>query len=64
MGPPDTARFLSATPVLASLDIGRSVEFYRKLGFTALHAEQDGYGVITRDAIGASSTSSTRTGIW
>jgi catechol 2,3-dioxygenase-like lactoylglutathione lyase family enzyme len=44
----DTA-FLSATPVLASLDIKRTVAFYTtKLGFAELHAEQDVYGVVTR----------------
>jgi catechol 2,3-dioxygenase-like lactoylglutathione lyase family enzyme len=44
--------FLSATPVLASLDIERSIAFYTaKLGFTALHVEQGVYGVVTRDNI-------------
>jgi catechol 2,3-dioxygenase-like lactoylglutathione lyase family enzyme len=44
--------FLSATPVLASLDIQRSVDFYcSRLGFTALYARQGEYGVITRGAV-------------
>jgi catechol 2,3-dioxygenase-like lactoylglutathione lyase family enzyme len=44
--------FLSATPVLASLDIERSIAFYTsKLGFTALHVEQGVYGVVTRNNI-------------
>ena len=46
------SRMLSATPVLASLDIQRSVEFFRsRLGFTVLHAQQGGYGVVSRDAV-------------
>ena len=45
-------RFISATPVLASLDIGRSVEFFcSKLGFTKLYAEQGEYGVIERGGV-------------
>lgn len=48
-----TETFLSATPVLASLDIRRSVEFYaRYLGFEARHVEQGVYGVMTRDDVG------------
>ncbi len=47
-----TIRFVSATPVLASLDIERSVEFFcSKLGFTALHVEQGVYGVIMRSGV-------------
>jgi catechol 2,3-dioxygenase-like lactoylglutathione lyase family enzyme len=43
---------LSATPVLASLDIQRSVEFFRsRLGFSVLHAQQGVYGVVSRDAV-------------
>jgi len=45
-------RLLGATPVLASLDIGRSVDFFcTRLGFTALHAQQGVYGVVSRDAV-------------
>lgn len=48
----DDAKFLSATPVLASLDIERSVEFFCSvLGFTKVHAEQGVYGVVTRDEV-------------
>ena len=50
---PHTIRFVSATPVLASLDIERSVEFFcTQLGFTALHVEQGAYGVIMRGGVG------------
>ena len=46
-------RLLSATPVLASLDIERSVHFYRThLGFEVQHVEQGVYGVVTRDEVG------------
>ena len=45
-------RFISATPVLASLDIERSVEFFRSsLGFSKLHAQQGVYGVVRRGAV-------------
>ncbi len=48
----DVAHLLSATPVLASLDIPRSVEFFcAKLGFTAIRAESGGYGIVTRDGV-------------
>jgi catechol 2,3-dioxygenase-like lactoylglutathione lyase family enzyme len=44
--------FLSATPVLASLDIQRSVDFYcSHLGFTSLYARQGEYGVVIRDTV-------------
>jgi len=44
--------FLSATPVLASLDIQRTVHFFEsKLGFTKLHAEQGVYGIVTQGPI-------------
>jgi catechol 2,3-dioxygenase-like lactoylglutathione lyase family enzyme len=47
----DTA-FLSATPVLASLDIARSVGFFEsRLGFTRIHAEQGVYGVVNRGQV-------------
>jgi catechol 2,3-dioxygenase-like lactoylglutathione lyase family enzyme len=46
-------RFVSATPVLASLDIQRSVDFFSDvLGFDVRHAEQGVYGVVTRGAVG------------
>jgi len=41
--------FVSATPVLASLDIERSTDFFAsKLGFTKVHAVQGIYGVVAR----------------
>jgi len=46
------SRFLGATPVLASLDIERSVDFFcTRLGFHALHTQQGVYGVVSRDAV-------------
>jgi catechol 2,3-dioxygenase-like lactoylglutathione lyase family enzyme len=40
-------RFIAATPVLASLDIGRTVAFYvERLGAVAVHAEQGVYGIV------------------
>jgi len=48
----DDVRFVSATPVLASLDIERSVEFFcSSLGFSKLHVQQGVYGVITRGSV-------------
>ncbi len=48
----DGTTLLSATPVLASLDILRSVAFFcEQLGFTSLYAEQGAYGVVMRDAV-------------
>jgi catechol 2,3-dioxygenase-like lactoylglutathione lyase family enzyme len=45
-------RFISATPVLASLDIERSVEFYcARLGFTRVHVQQGTYGIVSRGAV-------------
>jgi uncharacterized glyoxalase superfamily protein PhnB len=50
MTPP--SRLVSVTPVLASRDIHRSIEFFcSRLGFTALHAEQGTYGVVSRDGV-------------
>jgi hypothetical protein len=47
-----TTTFLSATPVLASLDIERTVGFFElQLGFTRLHVEQGVYGVVRRGAV-------------
>lgn len=46
------ADFLSATPILASLDIKNSVEFFvSRLGFTAVYVEQDVYGIVTRGKV-------------
>ena len=40
--------FLSATPVLASLDINRSVDFFvSKLGFGKVYADQGAYGIVS-----------------
>lgn len=45
-------QFISATPVLASLDIERSVGFFcKQLGFTKHYAEQGVYGVVSRGAV-------------
>ncbi len=44
--------FLSAIPVLASLDIARSVAFFRDhFGFASLFEEQGVYGVVQRDEV-------------
>ena len=44
--------FISATPVLASLDIGRSIEFFcSRLGFAKVFAEQGVYGVVSRGPV-------------
>lgn len=48
----DASSLLAATPVLASLDIPRSVDFFcAKLGFTAVRAEPGVYGIVTRDGV-------------
>lgn len=45
-------RFVSATPVLASLDIERSVAFFcEKLGFSARFSQQGVYGVVVRGEV-------------
>jgi catechol 2,3-dioxygenase-like lactoylglutathione lyase family enzyme len=45
-------RLISATPVLASLDIERSVGFFcTHLGFSRLYAQQGACGVVMRDAV-------------
>jgi len=45
-------QFISATPVLASLDIERSIEFLRiHLGFNSVHVEQGVYGVASRGPV-------------
>lgn len=44
--------FLNATPVLASLDIEKSVAFYcGQLGFTKVYAEAGVYGIISRGEV-------------
>jgi ribosomal-protein-alanine N-acetyltransferase len=48
----DAPHLLSATPVLASLDIARSVDFFcTTLGFAPMHAEPGVYGIVTRDGV-------------
>lgn len=48
----DPTRFVSATPVLASLDIERSVEFYcSRLGFARVHVQPGTYGIVSRGAV-------------
>jgi len=48
----DSTRFVSATPVLASLDIERSVDFYcSRLGFAEVHVQQGTYGIVSRGAV-------------
>jgi catechol 2,3-dioxygenase-like lactoylglutathione lyase family enzyme len=47
------AQFVDATPVLASLDIGRSVAFFVDLlGFQELYAVQGEYGVVRNGPVG------------
>ena len=49
---PHETAFMSATPVLASLDIERTVGFFvSKLAFTRIHAEQGVYGVVKREHV-------------
>jgi hypothetical protein len=44
--------FVAAIPVLASLDIQRSVDFFAsRLGFTINYASQGEYGIVSRGAI-------------
>lgn len=40
-----------AIPVLASLDIGKTVKFYQSLNFTIVYQEQDHYGIVQRDNV-------------
>ncbi|MAZ03873.1 MAG: glyoxalase/bleomycin resistance/extradiol dioxygenase family protein [Sneathiella sp.] len=48
----DDAEIISATPVLASLDIRKSVAFMiSKLGFTEIYAEQGAYGIVARGPV-------------
>lgn len=45
-------KFVATTPVLASLDIERSVEFFvSKLGFTEVYAVQGQYGIVNNGAV-------------
>ncbi len=44
--------FVAAIPVLASLDIRRSVDFFAsRLGFAIVYASQGEYGIVSRGAI-------------
>ena len=48
----ETAALAAATPVLASLDIRKTVDFYiSNLGFKEIHAETNSYAVTMRDGI-------------
>ena len=45
-------QFIAAIPVLASLDIERSVEFFSsKLGFTKIHVAQAEYGIVSNGRV-------------
>jgi catechol 2,3-dioxygenase-like lactoylglutathione lyase family enzyme len=47
-----STQFVSTTPVLASLDIERSAEFFSsKLGFTRVHVAQGEYGIVSNGPI-------------
>lgn len=47
-----STQFVSATPVLASLDIERSAEFFAsKLGFAKVHVAQGEYGIVSNGPI-------------
>jgi catechol 2,3-dioxygenase-like lactoylglutathione lyase family enzyme len=47
-----STRFISVTPALASLDIERSIEFFRtRLGFDAVYCEPGVYGIVSRGAV-------------
>lgn len=46
------AEYLAAVPVLASLDIERSAEFFAgKLGFTKVHVAQGVYGIVANGPV-------------
>ena len=48
----DSVEFVTTTPVLASLDIERSVDFFcSKLGFVKIYAEQGAYGIVSSGAV-------------
>ena len=45
-------QFIAATPVLASLDIERSAEFFAsKLGFTKVHVAPAEYGIVSNGPV-------------
>ena len=45
-------QFIAATPVLASLDIERSAEFFAsRLGFTKVHVAQGEYGIVSNGSV-------------
>ena len=47
-----SVEFVIATPVLASLNIERSVEFFcSKLGFAKIHADQGTYGIVSSGSV-------------
>lgn len=49
----ETIRLVDATPVLASLDIRRSVDFFvSKLGFSEIYAAQGEYGIVRNGPVG------------
>ena len=48
----DIPQFISATPVLASLDIERSADFFEsKLGFKKVHIAQGVYGIVGQGSV-------------
>lgn len=48
----DAVEFVVAVPVLASLDIRRSVDFFAdRLGFVVHYAAQGEYGIVSRGAV-------------
>lgn len=45
-------QMLSATPILASLDMQRTMDFYvNRLGFRQVYAEQGVYGIVTHGKV-------------
>ena len=51
-GETSMATLVSAAPVLASLDIARSVAFYcSRLGFTSVHVDSGTWGIVARDTV-------------
>lgn len=48
----ETIEFVAAVPVLASLDIRRSVDFFAdRLGCTVVYAAQGEYGIVSHGAV-------------
>jgi len=48
----DKPMLSGAVPILASLNIGKTVQFYcTVLGFTKIHEEPEVYGIVKRDAV-------------